>query len=53
MIQGCNVNIPYMEAMGSLMWAAVATQPDIAFAVSLLSQNPQVSRNSTLGGSES
>ena len=30
--------IPYREAIGSLMWAAVATQPDIAFAVSLLSQ---------------
>ena len=30
--------IPYREEIGSLMWAAVATQPDIAFAVSLLSQ---------------
>ena len=30
--------IPYREAIGLLMWAAVATQPDIAFAVSLLSQ---------------
>ena len=30
--------IPYREAIGSLMWAAVATWPDIAFAVSLLSQ---------------
>ena len=30
--------IPYREAIGSLMWAAVAKQPDIAFAVSLLSQ---------------
>ena len=30
--------IPYREAIRSLMWAAVATQPDIAFAVSLLSQ---------------
>ena len=30
--------IPYKEAIGLLMWAAVATQPDIAFAVSLLSQ---------------
>ena len=30
--------IPYREAIGSLMWAAVATQPDIAFTVSLLSQ---------------
>jgi transposase InsO family protein len=29
---------PYREAIGSLMWAAVATRPDIAFAVSLLSQ---------------
>ena len=30
--------IPYREAIGFLIWAAVATQPDIAFAVSLLSQ---------------
>jgi Reverse transcriptase (RNA-dependent DNA polymerase) len=30
--------IPYRQAIGSLMWAAVATQPDIAFSVSLLSQ---------------
>ena len=30
--------IPYREAIGSLMWAAVVTQPDIAFPVSLLSQ---------------
>ena len=31
-------NIPYKEAIKSLMWAAVATRPDISFAVSLLSQ---------------
>ena len=30
--------VPYRQAIGSLMWAVVATQPDIAFAVSLLSQ---------------
>ena len=30
--------IPYREAIGSLIWTAVATQPDIAFTVSLLSQ---------------
>ena len=30
--------IPYREAIGSLMWEAIATRPDIAFAVSLLSQ---------------
>ena len=32
------LKIPYREAIGSLMWPAVATQPDIAFPVSLLSQ---------------
>ena len=31
-------NTPYREAIGSLMYAAVATCPDIAFAVSTLSQ---------------
>jgi hypothetical protein len=31
-------NVPYHQAVGSLMWAAVVTRPDIAFAVSLLSQ---------------
>jgi len=30
--------IPYCEAIGSLMCTAVATRPDIAFAVSTLSQ---------------
>ena len=30
--------VPYRQAIGSLMWTAVATRPDIAFAVSLLSQ---------------
>ena len=30
--------LPYRQAIGSLMWATVATQPAIAFAVSLLSQ---------------
>jgi len=30
--------VPYRKAIGSLMYAAVATHPDIAFAVSTLSQ---------------
>jgi hypothetical protein len=30
--------IPYRQAIRSLMWAAVATRPEIVFAVSMLSQ---------------
>jgi hypothetical protein len=30
--------VPYQEAIGSLMYASVATRPDISFAVSTLSQ---------------
>ena len=31
-------NVPYREAIGSLMYAALGTRPDIAFAVAFLSQ---------------
>lgn len=31
-------NVPYREAVGSLMYAAMGTRPDIAFAVSTVSQ---------------
>ncbi|GBE86172.1 hypothetical protein SCP_0900490 [Sparassis crispa] len=31
-------NVPYREAIGSLMYAALGTRPDIAFAVTALSQ---------------
>jgi hypothetical protein len=34
-------NIPYREAVGSLMYAAMGTRPDIAFAVSTVSQFSQ------------
>ena len=30
--------VPYREAIGSLMYASIATHPDITFAVSMLSQ---------------
>ena len=31
-------NIPYREALGSLMWMQVATQPDLSFSVNLLAR---------------
>jgi hypothetical protein len=31
-------NVPYQQAIGSLMYAATSTRPDIAFAVAILSQ---------------
>jgi hypothetical protein len=31
-------HVPYREAVGSLMWAAVGTRPDIAFPVGVLSK---------------
>ncbi|KAF7762373.1 hypothetical protein Agabi119p4_8966 [Agaricus bisporus var. burnettii] len=31
-------NVPYREALGSLMWLQVATRPDLSFAVNLLSR---------------
>lgn len=34
----CNENIPYQRLIGSLMYLAVLTRPDIAYAVSFLSQ---------------
>jgi hypothetical protein len=29
--------VPYRQAIGSLMYAAIATYPDITFAISILS----------------
>jgi hypothetical protein len=31
-------NVPYREVVGSLMWTAIGTRPDIAFAVGVVSQ---------------
>jgi len=31
-------NVPYQSLVGGLMWLAVSKRPDIAFAVSALSQ---------------
>ena len=31
-------NVPYREALGSIMYLAVATQPDLAYAVQMLSR---------------
>lgn len=34
----CNLELPYQQLVGSLMYLAVLTRPDIAFAVGFLSQ---------------
>lgn len=34
----CEMNVPYQELIGCLMYLAVLTRPDIAFSVSFLSQ---------------
>lgn len=34
----CDKNIPYQKLIGSLMYLAVLTRPDIAYSISLLSQ---------------
>jgi hypothetical protein len=31
-------NVPYREAVGSLMWASIATRPDLTYTVTTLSQ---------------
>lgn len=37
-VETCNMNIPYQQLIGSLMYLAVLTRPDIAYSVSFLSQ---------------
>ena len=34
----CMHVIPYVEAIGSVLWQVVVSQPDVAFAMSILSQ---------------
>jgi len=44
-------NIPYYEALGSLMWLQVTTRPDLSFAVNILSRfahNPEKPHWNTL-----
>jgi hypothetical protein len=38
------IGVPYLEAIGSLLFLAVRTRPDIAVAVSILSKHVQCPR---------
>lgn len=36
--ENCNLHVPYQQLIGSLMYLAVLTRPDIMYSVSFLSQ---------------
>ena len=46
------VPIPYAEAIGSILWAAMVSRPDVMFSIGILTQFMHQPKKNTLEGAE-